>query len=113
MDKLRVSCRRAIWVALAIGAMVGAAGCTRSFYRQSADREVNDVLAEKDQYPQWKIEQFHVYADPRARFSDPTNPDRPPMPPDDEAAWNMSPHPQNPSWALRSSRWTRRARLPE
>src|SRR5262249_35549836 len=32
----------------------------------------------------------------RARFADPTNPDRPPMPPDDEAAWALSPHPQKP-----------------
>src|SRR5262249_5254833 len=29
-------------------------------------------------------------------FADPTNPDRPPMPPDDPGAWNLSPHPQRP-----------------
>src|SRR5207249_4245019 len=34
----------------------------------------------------------------RARFADPTNPDRPPMPPDDPAAWDLSPHPQRPPW---------------
>src|SRR5207244_4315918 len=42
------------------------------------------------------VENFHVYPDPRARFADPTNPDRPPMPPDDPAAWDLSPHPQKP-----------------
>src|SRR5207302_488551 len=42
------------------------------------------------------IEQYHVYPDPRARFADPTNPDRPPMPPDDPAAWAAGPHPQKP-----------------
>jgi hypothetical protein len=78
----------------ALLALVG--GCTRRFFRQFADREVDNVLAEKDRYPQWKIEEYHVYPDPRARFADPTNPDRPPMPPDDPAAWKLSPHPQHP-----------------
>src|SRR5262245_26153979 len=73
-------------------ALLAVSGCTRRFYRNSADKEVSEILAEKDQYPQWKIEQFHVYPDPRARFADPNNPDRPPMPPDDPAAWELAPH---------------------
>jgi hypothetical protein len=77
----------------------GVVGCTRSFYRKCADREVADILKEKDQFPAWRLEQFHVYPDPRARFADPTNPDRPPMPPDDPAAWDLSPHPQQPGHA--------------
>jgi hypothetical protein len=81
---------------VAFGLLTGTGGCTRRFYRRWSDREVNDVLAEKDRYPEWKIEQYHVYPDPRARFADPTNPDRPPMPPDDPATWAMSPHSQNP-----------------
>src|ERR1700730_7217833 len=72
------------------------AGCTRRFYRNRADIEVDQVLAEKDRYPFWKIEHFHPYPVPRARFADPTNPDRPPMPPDGRAAWQLSPHPQRP-----------------
>ncbi|MBI3412197.1 MAG: hypothetical protein HY040_28025 [Planctomycetes bacterium] len=75
------------------------AGCTRSFYRRCADNEVNDILSEKNRYPEWQIEQWHVYPDSRARFADPAKPDRPPMPPDDEAAWTMSPHPQHPPHA--------------
>src|SRR5947209_4318959 len=74
-------------------------GCTRRFYRERADREVDALLAEKDRFPQWRIEQEHVYPDPRARFGDPTNPDRPPMPPDDPAAELLSPHPQKPGKA--------------
>jgi hypothetical protein len=74
-------------------------GCTRNFYLRQADREVADILAEKDKYPEWKIEQYHVYPDPRARFANPANPNRQPMPPDDEAAWRMSPHPQHPPHA--------------
>lgn len=71
-------------------------GCTRRFFRQAADKDVDNLLGQKDQDPRWKIEQFHVYPDPRARFADWTNPDRPPMPPDDLAAKILSPNPQKP-----------------
>ena len=72
------------------------AGCTRRFFRNSADKEVTSIVAHKDVIPAWKIEEWHVYPDPRARFADPTNPDRPPMPPDDPAARELSPNPQKP-----------------
>jgi hypothetical protein len=88
--------QRALCGGLVVTLAVSSHGCTRRFYRDQADKEVADVLAEKDKYPQWKIENSHVYADPRARFSDPSNPDRPPMPPDDVAAYDLSPHPQHP-----------------
>jgi hypothetical protein len=79
---------------LALWCAVGSSGCTRQFFRKRADEEVGEVLAEKDRNPAWKIEQWHVYPDPRARFADPTNPDRPPKPPDDPAAYDLSPNPQ-------------------
>jgi Outer membrane efflux protein len=84
---------------LVLSATLDLTGCTRSFYRKAADAEVNDVLGEKDKYPLWGIEQYHVYPDARARFADPTNPDRPPMPPDDQAVWKATPHPQQPGHA--------------
>src|SRR5437899_1621015 len=84
---------------LAAGFALGPTGCTRHFFRERADKEVSAVLAEKDKYPDWAIEQFHVYSDPHARFADPTNPDRPPMPPDDPAAYDLSPNPQKPGHA--------------
>jgi hypothetical protein len=93
-DFRRVMC---IMVALALGG--GLTGCTRNFFRQRADRDVDKILEEKDQYPQWAVEQFHVYPDPRARFADPTDPDHPPMPPDDPAARHLSPNPQKPGKA--------------
>jgi hypothetical protein len=71
-------------------------GCTPGFYRKLADKEVAHVLKEKDKYPAWKIEQYHVYPDPLARFADPTKPDKPPMPPDDPAARDLAPNPQKP-----------------
>src|SRR5262249_17247004 len=85
---------RALGLLLLAGMLAALDGCTRVFYRNSADKEVTDILAEKDKYAAWKIEQFHVYPDPRARFGDPTNPDRPPMPPDDDATYQLSPRPQ-------------------
>src|SRR5438067_6872045 len=90
----------ALGLVLGFTLVAASGGCTRSFYRRAADKEVNDILAEKDKYPEWKIEQFHVYPDPRARFADPcSNPDRPPMPPDDEAAYKLAPRPQQPGRA--------------
>src|SRR5690242_14755462 len=88
--------RRLAWAAVALGCATGGSSCTRSFFRERADKEVDAVLCEKDKYPQWRIEQYHVYPDPRARFADPTDPDRPPMPPDDPAAHDLSPNPQKP-----------------
>jgi hypothetical protein len=92
------ACRLLLLVG-ALGVLVVLGGCTRAFYRKQADKEVNDILQEKDKYQDWKIEQFHVYNDPRARFADPYNPDRYPMPPDDEPTWKLSPHPQQPGHA--------------
>lgn len=84
---------------LALLCVFGVGGCTRNFWRRDADQEAANVLAEKDQYEQWKIEQFHVYPDPRSRFADHTNPDRPPMPPDDPAAYDLAPRSQRPGKA--------------
>jgi hypothetical protein len=83
-------------LALGAGLIVQTGGCTRRFFRSRADNEVAEILAQKDKYPAWKIENWHAYPDPRARFGDPTNPDRPPMPPDDPAAYDLSPNPQKP-----------------
>jgi hypothetical protein len=76
------------------GATLFPAGCTRRFYRNSTDKQVESLLDEKDVYPPWRIEQWHVYPDCRARFYDPSNPDRPPKPHDDPAAEALSPNPQ-------------------
>ncbi|MBI1830288.1 MAG: hypothetical protein HYR84_02420, partial [Planctomycetes bacterium] len=96
MDRLRRFGVGILGALVLVGLFLTLGGCTRSYYRRSADREVNDILAEKDKIPECKIEQMHVYPDSRARFADTTNPDHPPMPPDDEAAWKLSPHPQKP-----------------
>lgn len=95
--KLRIYVRNGLLL-VSVGVLL-LGGCTRRFYRKSADKEVSEVLAEKDVYEPWKIEQYHVYPDPRSRFADPTCPDRPPMPPDDPAAYDLAPRPQKPGKA--------------
>jgi outer membrane protein TolC len=75
------------------------AGCTRQFFRERADAEVSNILAEKEKHLPWKLDNFHVYPDKRARFADPTDPDKPPMPPDDPAAHDLAPNPQRPGKA--------------
>ncbi len=81
---------------LVLGLLMSLSGCTRRFFRRRADAEVDEILCEKDKYPQWKLNDYYVYPHPLSRFADPTDPDRPPMPPDDPASWDLSPHPQRP-----------------
>ncbi len=89
-------CRSAVAFLLLI-TLIATLGCTRRFYRRWADRDVAEVLREKDVVPQWKIESYNgAYPNAQARFADPTNPDRPPMPPDDPAAKQLAPNPQRP-----------------
>jgi hypothetical protein len=87
--------RPALNLALVTGLLVAAEGCTRRYYRTQVDKEVGEVLAQKDKYPAWKIENWWVYPHPMARFADPSNPDRPPRPPDDPASFDLSPNPQH------------------
>lgn len=75
---------------LLLVAVVLAAGCTRSFYRNAADREVYPIIGERMLFPEYDIGRVQVEPAPESRLFDATNPDRPPMPPDDPAAAFMS-----------------------
>ena len=81
---------------LGIGLAILMPGCSRRFFRNRADNEVHQILATKDKYANWKLEQFHLLPDPRARFATAGNQDRPAMPPDDPASMAMAPNPQKP-----------------
>ena len=83
--------RRLSWLA---ALLVVAAGCTRAFFRERADRDVEGLLEEKSIDPRWSVEGWYVYPDPRARFADFDNADHPKKPPDDPAAAALSPDPQ-------------------
>jgi outer membrane protein TolC len=72
------------------------AGCSRQAYRDRTDLDVEGVITQKNTAEEWKVENWHVYPDSRARFADPTCPDFPPYPPDDYAAATHSPNPQRP-----------------
>lgn len=71
-------------------------GCTRRFFRHWADREVLQVLDSKDDFPEWELRDYYVYPHPLARYADPSDPDHPPMPPDDIPTWMLSTRPQKP-----------------
>jgi outer membrane protein TolC len=69
---------------LVVVAALGTSGCSRTFWRGRADREVAYLVAEKSNNPRWALPPgFNLNMDPRSRYYDPTNPDHPPMPPDD------------------------------
>ena len=70
------------------------AGCTRSLFRSLADRDVENLLAEKTKDPRWALDGWFAYPDKRARFADFDKPDRPKKPPDDPAAAALAPNPQ-------------------
>ncbi|MBM4068855.1 MAG: hypothetical protein FJ271_07905 [Planctomycetes bacterium] len=94
MGRLRQASK--VWLfGLLAATLASGGGCTRAFYRKQTDRQVLAVLAEKDKAP-WKILGFSPYPDIMARFGDRSNPDRPPMPPDDPGAKDLSPNPQKP-----------------
>jgi hypothetical protein len=61
-------------------------GCTRAHYRRQADRESYGEIAERDRNPAWVIPEYTIQPDPHSRLADNTDPDHPPMPPDDPAA---------------------------
>jgi outer membrane protein TolC len=92
-------CPKHLMIVIILVAFISSGGCSRRFYRNRADQEVMQILASKDKYPNWQIEQFHVMPDPRSRFASLGNPDRPPMPPDDPAAMKDAPNPQKPGKA--------------
>jgi outer membrane protein TolC len=66
--------------------VVLASGCSRAFYRRSADRETYQAIAQHSDEARWPIASADVTPPPASRLHDPFNPDRPPMPPDDPAA---------------------------
>ncbi len=85
-----------VYFLLALGVSTTAVGCTRKFFRERADIDAIAMIHEKDKDPRWQLANYYVYPDSRARFADWSNPDRPPMPPDDIAAQALSPIPQRP-----------------
>ena len=55
-------------------------GCTRTRYRNAADRDSYQIIQEKAACIATQMPQYQVTPDPRSRFYDPTNPDCPQLP---------------------------------
>lgn len=72
-------------------------GCTRHFFRERADTDVDRLLTHKSSDERWPLINYWIYPHPLSRFADLDNPDFPAMPPDDPAAWFTAPRPQKPS----------------
>lgn len=75
---------RQVLLLLACAVMLAGGGCTRAFWRNSADWEVYALIDEssaKGNAP--LLDEFTIQVDPASRMFDPFSPDCPPMPPDD------------------------------
>jgi len=71
---------------IALVLALGTASCSRSFYRQSADRETYPIIAERVVSSAYGIGRTEVDPAANSRLADPFSPDHPPKPPDDAAA---------------------------
>ncbi|MFP6762604.1 MAG: TolC family protein [Planctomycetaceae bacterium] len=64
----------------------GGGGCSRSDYREQADRDAYDVIEERNHDSRWAAARYGIEIDPRSRFYDVYDPDNSPMPTDDPAS---------------------------
>jgi hypothetical protein len=78
--------KTALIIVLIIFVVIVISGCSRSEHRLQADREAYDMIAERNDDPRWREENYSIEIDPRSRYFDPCDPDRSPMPPDDPAS---------------------------
>jgi uncharacterized small protein (DUF1192 family) len=76
-------------IALLVSSFVSTSGCTRAYYRQQADDEVNCIIDNKAMAIGSEPGQFRMDIDPRSRMYDGNDPDCPPMPPDDPASHRL------------------------
>ena len=77
-----------VWMipVLLVSVVIATGGCSqteRKEHRLQADREAYDVIAERNVDPRWNAADYSIEIDPRSRYFDPHDQDRPPMPQDD------------------------------
>jgi len=70
-------------IALLALVVIAVSGCSRTKYRCHADHEAYCAIAEKNFDSRWYVDDYSIEMDPRSRYFDPYDPDRPPMPADD------------------------------
>lgn len=64
-------------------------GCSRGYYRQDADEEAYRLVGNAASDPRWLLPNYTIAADGKSRFFDPSDPDNPPMPPDDPTSHKL------------------------
>lgn len=76
-----------VFLVLAAGVCLLATGCSRQYWRNQADRLTYDIIRSKSLDPRWISPKIEVRPiDPRSRFANLFDPDKPPLPPDDPEA---------------------------
>lgn len=78
--------RRLLTTLLIAGLLVPSGGCSRRYWREQAERQSYQAIAEKLNDERWLVPRVETTADSRSRFYDPYDPDCKPLPPDDPAA---------------------------
>jgi hypothetical protein len=64
-------------------------GCSRQHYRQQADQQALELIEEKENAVAIDLPDRSIYGNPRSRYFDATDPDCPPIPPDDAASHDL------------------------
>lgn len=76
-------------LAVCLAGLLLPTGCSRKYYRNQADEEVYGLVKQSVVHNHSELVDYSIAVDPRSRLYDPTDPDRPPMPPDDPAAHEL------------------------
>ncbi len=77
---------RCITWSLVIWMPICMSSCSRTFWREQADIDSYDAIAEKITDSRWAVPRMDITPDPRSRFYSPFDPDAQPFPPDDPSA---------------------------
>jgi hypothetical protein len=89
VNQRRQKFARALWCTLGLAVAATAtlsAGCTRAKYRTKTNNEAYYLIDQKIAESGEPTAPYRIEVNPRSRFFDPFNPDRPPMPEDDPVA---------------------------
>ncbi|MFK7817148.1 MAG: hypothetical protein AB8G99_00395, partial [Planctomycetaceae bacterium] len=73
-------------IVLTITSMIITPGCSRKFWREQAEEDAYEAIAEKQNDQRWLLPRLNITPDERSRFYDPYDQDNAPMPPDDPMA---------------------------
>jgi len=82
----RIAAAVRVMTFLLVSVVITISGCSRTEHRLQADREVYDVISERNDDSRRRTADLSIEIDPRSRYFDPCDPDRPPMPKDDPAS---------------------------